>query len=320
VGKVLAYNESYTCTFTEFVAGDYESGVSHENTASVTGSDNDGNSDEASDDATVDFTDVDPLIDVEKYVSVDGGLTWVDADATTGPFATEGDIVQFKLVVKNIGSVALGSVSLTDSDFGLGGCTIPSTLAAGASFECTVSTAAVTGQHTDTATASGSITDGAGNTETDTDTDDANYYGMNRGQPSIQINSLSISINPTRTTVTGEFNITDESQSGNQPDGFLIALTNYGVRWETKTPKTAYVPVLPSGGCVYTIVSVDHPNPGWVDGDPIIFDESVTIGYTCTFGGNQLPKGGTLRGTAYAGIFGRTGKEFTYSSSVPIPR
>jgi hypothetical protein len=135
-----------------------------------------------------------PEIDVEKSVSVDGGLTWVDADSPTGPYVKEGDPVQFKFVVTNTGDVALSSISLTDSDFSLAGCIIPATLTAGASFECTISTTAVLGQHTDTATASGSFTDGAGNTETDADTDDANYYGMPKGQPSIQIESLSIII------------------------------------------------------------------------------------------------------------------------------
>jgi len=168
---------TYTCTITKWIAGDYESGVSHENTATAVASDNDGNSDTASDDATVAFTNVTASIDVEKYVSVNGGTTWVDADAAPGPTLLEGANPQFKFVVTNTGNVELGSVSLTDSDFALAGCTIPSTLAVGASFECVITAPWTLGQHTDTAEASGSFTDGAGNAETDTDTDDANYYG-----------------------------------------------------------------------------------------------------------------------------------------------
>src|SRR5690606_18137100 len=133
----------------------------------------------------------------------------------------------------NAGSVDLSGISLTDSDFDLTGCTIPSTLAAAASFDCVISTTAISGQHTDTATASGSFTDGAGSLETGTDTDDAYYYGMMKGQPSNQINSLTILLDGL-TTVTGQFAITDESTSAKSPDGYLVALQDYGVRWEQK--------------------------------------------------------------------------------------
>jgi hypothetical protein len=159
------------------VAGDFESGVSHQNTATVVASDNDGNSDTASDDATVDFTDIDPMIDVEKYISVDGGSTWQDADSAPGPSLVAGGNPQFKFVVTNTGSVDLSGITLSDSDFDLSGCAIPATLAKGASFQCVISATWAEGQHTDTATASGSFTDGAGNVETATDSDDANYYG-----------------------------------------------------------------------------------------------------------------------------------------------
>ena len=65
VGTVLGFGETYTCVFTEFISGDY-SGPAHENTATVTASDNDGNSDSASDDETVTFTDVLPDIAITK--------------------------------------------------------------------------------------------------------------------------------------------------------------------------------------------------------------------------------------------------------------
>jgi uncharacterized repeat protein (TIGR01451 family) len=320
VGTILPPTGTYTCTFTEFIAGDFEGGVPHENTATATAEDDEGNEDEASDDAEVTFTDVSAQIDVEKLVKVAGG-SFVDADNPTGPLANQGSTVEFKFVVTNTGTGTLSNITLSDSDFNLAGCTIPTSLAPGGSFTCTISTTAALGQHTNTATASGSFTDGAGNVESDSDTDDANYYGMRSNQPSISIRSLSININSTRTSVTGQFLITDESEGGNQPDGFLIALTSYGTRWATKTAKTSFSSVAPSGGCTYSILSVDTTQaPGWTSGDTIIFDESVTIGYSCTFTASQLPRGGTLRGTAFAGIFNRTGMEFTYTSTASIPR
>ena len=178
-----------------------------------------------------------------------------------------------------------------------------------------ITTTAAAGQHTDTATAD--------STQSAPDTDDANYFGLRSGQPSIAIRSLSININSARTTVTGQFVITDESEGGNTPDGFLIALTEYGVRWAQKgTAKNAgFVTINPAGySCTYTIVSVDRPQAaGWQSGDDIIFDESVTIGYTCTFT-TPLISRGTLRGTAFASVFNRPGMEFTFTNTATIPR
>jgi hypothetical protein len=134
---------------------------------------------------------------------------------------------------------------------------------------------------------------------------------------------LSISINSSRTTVTGQFNITDESQGGNNPDGFLIALIDYGVRWAQKGSgnNAQFAPVVPSGGCTYTLKSKDGVtyNTALAPGEDIIFDETVTIGYTCTFGSSQLTRRGTLRGTAFASIFGRA-MEFTFTNTATIPR
>ncbi len=59
-----------------------------------------------------------PSIDVEKYVSIDGGASWVDADTATGPYLTTGIDPQFKFVIENIGNVDLTDVDLIDSVFG----------------------------------------------------------------------------------------------------------------------------------------------------------------------------------------------------------
>jgi len=73
-------------------------------------------------------------------------------------------------VVTNTGNVDLTGITLTDSDFDLSGCTVPSSLAVGASFNCIVTDPWAPVQHTDTATVTGDF----GGQPVD-DTDDANY-------------------------------------------------------------------------------------------------------------------------------------------------
>ena len=115
-----------------------------------------------------------PSIDVEKRVSVDGGSNWHDADSPTGPETPVGSPVSFQFVVTNDGKFPLSDVSLIDdSDLGLAGCTIPTSLAVGASFTCTVDATAIAGQHENTATAEGSYSE-----QTVSDTDKAHYYGQ----------------------------------------------------------------------------------------------------------------------------------------------
>ncbi|MEA1866066.1 MAG: hypothetical protein U9N46_12925, partial [Euryarchaeota archaeon] len=148
----------------------------HTDTATVTG-DFDGQTYSDTDDAN--YYGASPSIDVEKYVSVDGGTNWDDADNPTGPYMLSGTDPQFKFVVTNTGNVELTGISLTDTDFDLSGCTLTDPLAADASFDCSVTGTWAAGQHTDTATVTGDF-DG----QTYSDTDDANYYGAS---PSIDV-------------------------------------------------------------------------------------------------------------------------------------
>jgi hypothetical protein len=139
------------------------------NTATATGTPPTGDDVTDTDDEEV-IVPQNPSIDVEKYVSIDGGTTWVDADDPTGPMFICNTDPQFKFVVTNTGNVDLTGISLTDSDFDLSGYTVPP-LAVGASFECFVTDPWTVVQHTDTANVA---VDFGG--QTYSDTDDANYY------------------------------------------------------------------------------------------------------------------------------------------------
>ncbi|MDX1450504.1 MAG: hypothetical protein R3246_15760, partial [Acidimicrobiia bacterium] len=104
-----------------------------------------------------------PDIDVEKFVSVDGKATWLDADDPTGPETTQGADVFFRFEVTNTGEKTLNALTLTDTDFNLSSCAVPPSLAPGASFDCEIGPlAARLGQHENTATATGKADAGIG--------------------------------------------------------------------------------------------------------------------------------------------------------------
>jgi hypothetical protein len=115
-------------------------------------------------------------IHLEKYVSVDDQATWYDADSPTGPYAEVGSDVYFRFVVVNTEEVELSNIVLTDTDFASEieeQCEVPTTLAAGDSFECIIGPfPAETGQHENTGTVTGEYEE-----ETYSDEDDAHYFG-----------------------------------------------------------------------------------------------------------------------------------------------
>jgi hypothetical protein len=163
----LAAGATETCTATyQITQADINAGQRY----NIATADSD-QTDPVQDTETVPIPQV-PAIDVEKYVSVDGGANWVDADDLTGPFFICDTDPQFRFVVTNTGNVDLTGITLTDSDFDLSGCTVPSQLAVGEWFNCTVTDTWVIVQHTDTATVTGTPPIG----DDVNDADDANYY------------------------------------------------------------------------------------------------------------------------------------------------
>ncbi|NUQ38223.1 MAG: DUF11 domain-containing protein [Caldilineales bacterium] len=166
----------YTCTIGPLPA---QAGQ-HTNTASTTGVYANTTVSDADD---ANYTALSrPAIDIEKLVSVDGQSTWQDADTPPGPQAAAGNPVYFRFVITNVGNVPLSKVTLTDTVYPLGSCPpIPSPLAAGGSYTCTIGPLAATlGQHTNT-----SSTRGEYQGIVVTDADDAHYFAPS--QPAIDI-------------------------------------------------------------------------------------------------------------------------------------
>jgi uncharacterized repeat protein (TIGR01451 family) len=117
-------------------------------------------------------------IDIEKYVSIDGGLTWDDADNPQGPVATSSADIQFKFVVSNTGNVTLTNATVTDSVFDLNGAdpgTAMSlgTLDVGETNTFYYDASWTVGQHVNDATATGTYSGGPVS-----DHDLAYYFGL----------------------------------------------------------------------------------------------------------------------------------------------
>ncbi|MFZ9753028.1 MAG: hypothetical protein ACO3B3_05685, partial [Cyanobium sp.] len=192
-----------------------------------------------------------PLLDIEKYVSVDNGQTWVDADSPTGPTLvnTAGIDPLFKLVVKNTGNVTLTEVIVTDTkgtadsaddlniNNGAPGSTTDlalATLVVGESWEYQYSLPWKPGQQTNTATSDSQ--------ESTSDTDAANYFGIIPGF----VTNSSLCTFDTNSNVDGkQFNLiftpdfslasNNYKLSSSNPGQFYYNVFDHGTAGKTKT-------------------------------------------------------------------------------------
>ncbi|QIZ71208.1 calcium-binding protein [Oxynema aestuarii] len=134
-----------------------------------------------------------PALDIEKYVSTDGGKTWHDADNPSGPISLQDTFDPFfKFVVENTGDVHLSNITVSDTVYDLNGdapgtdITINS-LAVGETKEYIITAPWELGQHTNTASANASYIDITNTTRNVGDRDDANYFGA---APEIDLEKL----------------------------------------------------------------------------------------------------------------------------------
>ena len=112
-GATAAYDGTYTLTQADLDSNGGGDGRI-ESTSTVTSD----QTQQASDTETATVV-YDPQVDLKKFVSVDGGATWEDANSPTGPTATSAPA--FKFVVSNTGTVTLGDVLVNDSTYDLNG-------------------------------------------------------------------------------------------------------------------------------------------------------------------------------------------------------
>ncbi|CAN7432598.1 DUF7507 domain-containing protein [Caulobacter sp. LjRoot300] len=162
-------------------------------------------------------------IDIEKYVSIDGGLTWDDADSPQGPVATSGADIQFKFVVSNTGNVSLTNATVTDSVFDLNGAAAGTamslgTLDVGETDTFYYDASWVAGQHVNDATATGTYSGGPV-----TDHDLAYYFGL---IDCVGVRTPGFWLSPNGLTFW-DGTVGNETKSGPEfPTGELLAFNN----------------------------------------------------------------------------------------------
>ena len=159
VPQTIAPNALYRCTFSDAVIGNV--GENHINIVTAEATDDEGNETSDSDEATVDFSDVIPTIEVVK-------------NAAPSTVLTTGGLVTFTVTVINSGQETVTLTSLIDDQFGdldgVGSCATPQTIDIGGSYTCRFAEtlAGTTGTpHVNIVEAE--VTDNDGNRATDTD-------------------------------------------------------------------------------------------------------------------------------------------------------
>jgi hypothetical protein len=165
-------------------------------------------------------------------------------------------------------------------------------------------------------------------------------------QSSISVNDITIDevVRDELTGVvfsySGTITITDESNSGSEPDGHIVFLdpTVTQIDWQYNF-KGGFQPYYPEGvdggsfeakfptanqnlveySTTYTIFKTDDK----VDGTPFNshapFDEEIILGYTTTVESGTFPDKGSLKGHVEAGITFRPGQLFPYAESFDLP-
>lgn len=99
-----------------------------------------------------------------------------------------GESIGWTYTVTNVGNVPLSNVTVTDSQ-GVAVSCPKTTLAVAENMVCTASSTAISGNYSNTGTASGSYTDSSSQTLTDTETDDSSYFGAS---PQIDIDKKTV--------------------------------------------------------------------------------------------------------------------------------
>ncbi|MGI8979635.1 MAG: DUF7507 domain-containing protein, partial [Pirellulaceae bacterium] len=282
VGETWSFTATHTVTQDELDAG-----VNIVNTA--TADSNESGPD--ADDALIPV-DQNPAIQVIKRVNGD------DADSAPGVFVATGSTVNFTFFVSNTGNAALGSVTLSDNTvipvpvlvgpFNIGDADLDNRLDTTETWQYIASAPALAGQHTNTATASGSSSDG----QTVSDTDDGNYFGVTAGidiEKAVNGQDADIAPGPTLpagSTATFTYAVRN---TGNVPLANIVVRDNNGTPGNPAddfNPTFTGGDVIPNGlldlGEVWTYVASRTVTAGQYTNVATVTGQDIQTGATAT--------------------------------------
>jgi hypothetical protein len=131
-----------------------------------------------------------------------------------------------------------------------------------------------------------------------------------------------------RDLLVGEFVFADASSGDSS---LILLVSDYAVDFEYKKqgafePSDSDADVFNVSGtatsysCVYDVVAIDGvpgAPAGWLSGDPLLVDETLTMGYTCSLD-PSLPPNGTLKVTSSVVLYTRPGFEYTRSATTSV--
>lgn len=156
LGNALSGNNVYTCSFTANVTGN--ANASHTNTATAAGTDDDGASVMASDDENVGWTDVPPAASLTKTAT--GLLVTYEVQVFNESPAEA-------LTLSELDDDQFGDITQVQGDVTQTTCSVPQSIAVGASYTCSFKAIVTTSPHTNTLTGTVSDDDGGAITPSD---------------------------------------------------------------------------------------------------------------------------------------------------------
>ncbi|HWR67169.1 MAG TPA: hypothetical protein VN364_13710 [Bellilinea sp.] len=229
----LGIGASFPCIIT----GTWEAGT-HVSTASISAdyTDTSNNKKTVTDSISARYFGAQIGVSVEKEISLDNQLTWLDANDPVGQtLLNNGAVPRYRITTHNTSNLPL-NVSLTDNPISLPGECASGVLQpddgmpdAGLDQRiCLVTGAWAAGPQLNTATASVTFTDSGGHTVAASDYDSANYFGAS---PGLTI-TFDISLNNANSWLDGSITPIPTLLSGFNPLYRLTILNNGNVRIE----------------------------------------------------------------------------------------
>ncbi|MDF1514184.1 MAG: hypothetical protein P1S60_10285, partial [Anaerolineae bacterium] len=121
------------------------------------------------------YVGVSPAMTIQKSISADNGVTWMNAASPPGPYLLPVQSPIYSITLRNTGSVSLTAIHLVDNELDLSSCEVPYVLVKNGLLACILTGVWGSGQQSNVVTATTHYTDDTG-TAVQLSTSDTVYY------------------------------------------------------------------------------------------------------------------------------------------------